>query len=92
MEIFLKFKSTPQNYEKEKIGVKSNTVRKIYPEEFKFKRIKCLLEELENSNNRIRMLLEMDLWIEITNTETGESFERHIWDITEFDGYYIISW
>ena len=56
-------KSIPENFEKEKSGVKSNTVREL------------------DGNDIITIL----------NTETGESIERKITDISVWKGKLLIS-
>lgn len=78
------FKSFPEYYEKEKSGIKNNTVRrwKILDERFK------ILEQFENGFIK-------DLFIEIVNTEKKESFVRKVRDVSHFgvDGVdFIITW
>ncbi|MGV9142027.1 MAG: hypothetical protein ACOC1X_03725 [Promethearchaeota archaeon] len=79
----LKFKSTPENYEKEKSGLKPNTVRKFgYFEEDK--RESILIDYMNDKINNLGIL--------IVNSETGDSFVRTIKDVTKWKGEYIISW
>ena len=78
------FKSFPEYYEKEKSGIKNNTVRrwKIFDERFE------ILEQFENG------FIE-NLFIEIVNTETKESFIRKVRDVTHFGiggVNFIITW
>jgi hypothetical protein len=81
----IKFKSTPENFRKEYIGIKPNTVRKFNHEKDKEDVRFQILEDFINLRwNR--------LTIEIENTETWEIFERVVTDVTKFDNYYIISW
>ena len=77
------FKSWPANYEKEKDGRKPNTLRSANswiehggPE--------CIDKELNPSEYPEMIIIE--------NSETGEFFTRMITDITEFEGWVIISW
>lgn len=80
----IKFKSTPENYRKEYLGLKPNTVRKFDTEKRKNSREKALNEWI---NNKIT-----NLSITIINTETGESLSREVKDVTKWNGFYIISW
>jgi hypothetical protein len=75
------FKSIPEYYRKEMLGLKRNTVRKIDRENERFQ----FLEDW--MNHKID-----NLTIRIIQTQTTESFERQITDVTKFDDYYIISW
>jgi hypothetical protein len=72
----IQFKSTPDNYFKERIGLKCNTVRK-FDGSIRFE---------------ILDTFPCDLEVEIINTKTNESFIREVKDVTKFEGYYIISW
>lgn len=74
----VRFKSVPENFEKEKSGLKPNTVRHFDEGE------KDVREELLNAKAATH--------IEIVNSETGEIFEREISDITYWDEQYVISW
>lgn len=75
------FKSIPPNWWKEFIGLKNNTVRKIYLDgDIRFELLNKFITQ------------PFKLEIEIVNTETNDSFIRLIRDVTEFDGYMIISW
>lgn len=70
------FKSTPENWQKEKQGMKPNTFRKIDEKDHRF-------ETLRSGDTR---------WVTITNTETQEQFSRKITDYSEYKGWAIISW
>ena len=80
MNDVIEFKSIPKYFAKEKSDLKNNTVR-IY----------------DQADERFRLL---NLWaikdkygkIRIVNSETGESFERHIRDITFWNDLWIITW
>jgi hypothetical protein len=74
--ICVRFKSVPENYEKEKSGRKPNTVRVVAADDLRFP---FLNDRTAGS-------------IEIINSETEESFRREITDITFWDGRFIISW
>lgn len=78
IEYTVGFKSTPENYENEKSGRKPNTSREVDDEtDERFERL------LNGTAKRIR----------ITNTETGEYFEREITDVTQWKlETIIISW
>jgi hypothetical protein len=79
------FKSIPENFRKEYLGLKSNTVRDL---------------EEDSPENDIRRELLKDfiggkltfLTVQIKNTITEEYFLRNVTDVTKFDGLYIISW
>jgi len=76
------FKSTPENYRKEYLGLKRNTVRDL----------------TEDTDIRKELLDDFisgkldNLFIRIIKTSTSESFERKVTDVTIFQGIYIISW
>lgn len=63
-------------YEKEKEGRKPNTLRRIYPQDDRFKLLRngCKIISIYNTNNLL------------------EHFERKITDYTEWEGWAIISW
>jgi hypothetical protein len=70
------FKSLPDIFAKEKDGRKPNT-----------------LGMLDDLDTRFAELLNgTATHITILNTHTGEEFTREITDVTEWDGYLIISW
>ena len=79
------FKSFPVYYEKEKSGIKNNTVRRWERFDKRFK----LLDDFKDD-------FIDELYIEVINKETKESFIRKVRDVTlcDFDGklLYIITW
>ena len=83
----IRFKSTPDNWKKEYLGLKRNTIRifiKGYTgeeEDIREEILKCFINGTCNLIN-----------IEIENTKTMETFIRSITDVTKFENYYIISW
>lgn len=79
----MRFKSLDHIFQKEKAGIKPNTVRKI---DLNDDRFLYLISKAYNGFN------EHELSIEIVNERTGEVFERWIEDITIWDGLIIISW
>lgn len=77
------FKSKPFYFRKEVLGLKRNTVRR-------FKENKQDIRQ-ELLNDYISSDLNL-LQITIINNVTLERFTRQVTDVTEFEGYYIISW
>lgn len=71
----VEFKSIDPMFEKEKSGIKNNTVRG-FQKGFSDNREKIF---------KYWMKKPFDLWIEITNPKTQEKFLRKIRDITTFD-------
>ncbi len=76
----IKFRSNPENWRKEYLGLKPNTVRS-FDEDIRFEILNSFIDGTWN-------LID----IEIENTKTTETFIRRITDITVIDTYYIISW
>lgn len=74
--IAVKFKSTPDNYAKEKDGRKPNTVRILETTDARWRKL---------ADKKVAQIV-------ITNTETGESFKRRVTDVTFWNGLWIISW
>lgn len=74
------FKSTPENYAKEKSGIKRYTVRKRDTDE-RFDRLKEWVE-----GNHTYLL------VGIVNTKTKEDISYEVTDVSKLDDYYIISW
>ncbi|ADO83750.1 hypothetical protein [Ilyobacter polytropus] len=73
------FKSLPEFFIKEKSGIKNNTVRK------------------DDGGDRFEKLKEIDLsqeilFLRITNSETGEYFERIIRDVSVYGKLFILTW
>ena len=76
------FKSIPENFRKEYLNLKRNTVRKCDNKDYiRFE----VLEDWLCSNNSV-------LFVEILNTKTNESFRREVTDVTKWEDFYIISW
>jgi len=76
------FKSTPDNFVKEYLGLKSNTIRKF--DDYTDVRFDLIVKFMANEFSQLN--------ITIVNTKTNEEFTRQVTDITKFDNYYIISW
>lgn len=76
------FKSESKMYEKEKSGIKPNTLRKMVTEDDRFIALRRKLNTWDYQPSHIC----------IENKETKEHFIREITDVTEWDGYLIISW
>lgn len=68
-------------YDKEKSGIKPNTIRKI---EFTDERWTILMNHLLGHYK--------EGWIHIKNSKSGEVFHREITDVSIWDGIFIISW
>ena len=85
------FKSLPKYYQKEKSGLKNNTVRDSFT---------LYKDEIRLEDKRYSLLRKFEkreifnLAIEIINvgTEGKESFIRQITDVTEYNGLFIITW
>lgn len=78
----IKFKSIPENWRKEYLNLKRNTIRKW--DDANDERFYILEDYLKGDLNL--------LTIEIENTKTGEIFKREVTDVTKFEEWYIISW
>jgi len=74
------FRSIPENWKKEYLGLKCNTVRKTDTDV----RFQYLEKFIKGEKNKLA--------VKILNTKTGEAFERVITDVTMFKDFYIISW
>jgi hypothetical protein len=74
------FKSIPENWEKERDGRKPNTLRKKDLEDPRHLALGAMM--VSGDYGRIR----------IENSETGKAFDRQITDVTEWQGWLIISW
>ncbi len=79
----IEFKSTPENFRKEYLGLKRNTVRRI-DESGEDKRYSTMLQFMFKDITVLQII--------IINTLTEERFTRQVKDITKWDGIYIISW
>jgi len=78
----IRFNSTPEFWRKEYLGIKPNTIRKSTDSEDV--RFEILNDFMDGRWNLID--------IEVSNTVTKEEFTRRVTDVSEWDGYYIISW
>jgi len=78
----IELKSTPENYFKERDNLKCNTVRRFdkWSEMREFEQFRMEFDH-KIRNKKIKIL-----------GYTFEEFERTITDITQFEGYWIISW
>ena len=74
------FKSTQEMYRKEYLGTKPNTIRKD-DGDIRFKVLEDFIQGKMNN-----------LFIQIENASTGESFTRQVTDVSRWTGWYIISW
>lgn len=85
------FKSKPEKFKKEKLGIKKNTVRKIDHKDIRFIE---LLERLKIAKEQKQIAFYCYFLGEITieNSETGERFTRNLTDMTIFENYMIMSW
>ena len=80
----IRFKSTPDNWKKEKSGIKNNTVRYV-DYDSRFNKIFAYSKDSLNG---------ADLFIIIENTKTSETFKRKVRDVTYFENeeYVILTW
>jgi len=76
------FKSLPIFYEKEKSGIKNNTVRK-----------KEVGDSRHEPLNQFRMKFKKEMYIQIIRGDKPDkAFIRKVQDVTEWNGYWIITW
>jgi hypothetical protein len=76
----IQFKSNPIMWDKEQIGLKTNTIR-FKDTDIRFKILDDWIKK------------PFELRVEIINTRTGEMFIRHVTDVSVHERfYYIISW
>lgn len=80
MDEIVEFKSIPKNWNKEKDGRKTNTIRQLHEGDKR----KSLLDGMEYHKDFGVILMR--------NTHTEEAFAREISDVTLWEGWYIISW
>lgn len=79
------FKSTVNNYFKEFMGIKPNTIRKIPSNE------EAVFLEFKKNLNKDSMI--QIFHVRSDGNISGYYFERHITDISNFEGWiWIISW
>ncbi|CAL7868243.1 hypothetical protein FUSNEC_GEN_294_01450 [Fusobacterium necrophorum subsp. funduliforme] len=87
MKQIITFKSYPNFFEKEKSGLKCNTVRIFELNDDREYILRDIMNEEIKKENVV---------LEILNAETGETFEREISDVSKFEinnvEIYIISW
>jgi len=74
------FKTISPYFEKERDGLKCDTVRKVRDTDSKFNDLMSLIQSNKPGE------------VVITNPATKEQFERKITDVTYFDDRFIISW
>lgn len=79
----IRFKSYQENWKKEYLGLKSNTVRFIDQKDNDI-RFEIMFDYI---NGKINLLN-----IELENTLSKETFIREVTDITYFQNFFIISW
>ena len=81
--VIIDFKSIPELYEKENLGLKSNTVRRKDDEnDLRFQVLDgWICATIKNLAIRI-----------INSKDTTQFFERAVTDVTKWEGLYIISW
>ena len=78
----IRFKSTPENFRKECIGIKNNTIRTFKEKGDERQEI---LDDFINGKWTF-----VDVYIE--NSVTGEEFGIEVVDVTKYMEWYIISW
>lgn len=80
------FKSLPKYYEKEKSGIKNNTVRYFYFQDLNDNRIELL--------NKFRKgeIKELEIEICLYKEVKQESFVRRVTDVSIFNDCFIITW
>ena len=87
MKQVITFKSYPEFFEKEKSGLKCNTVRMFELSDDR----EYILRDIINEE-----IKKEDVILKIMNANTGETFEREISDVSKFEinnmEIYIISW
>ena len=79
----IEFKSTPEYWRKEYLGLKPNTLREYGGggEDIRF----------ELLNKWVKGTINI-LTITMINSKTGERFFRRVSDVTVYKGWWIISW
>lgn len=79
----VRFKSNPEFWKKEKSFLKTNTVREYETGDKRFRILKEASEQYLKFSSKYA--------IEIINSETGESFQRFIQDVSIYKNLYIIT-
>ena len=91
----IEFKSTPENYFKERDNLKCNTVRR-FDKWSEMKDFSIFWHQFEHEVNgfgfKVAKSKKIKISLETDDIEKSESFERTITDITQFEGCWIISW
>lgn len=77
----IEFKSIPEMFRKEYLGLKPNTLRVIEIDDIR----RGFCEKFIDNKLNI-------LWITIINSKTGEKFTRYVTDVTFWNNQYLISW
>ena len=84
---YVRFKSSPENFDKEYLGKKPNTVREPSWHDYKDQRWPLLQERAQRPG------LDGEVTrIVIDCIDDERSFARTITDVTEWKGLFIISW
>lgn len=78
------FKSEQENYRKEYLNIKNNTMRQFKEADQPDIREEALNQFIKGEIN--------ELFIEIQHTNTEEYFSRPVRDVTKWCGWYIITW
>ena len=96
----IEFKSTPENYFKERDNLKCNTVRR-FDKWSEMREFSIFAYQFEHEVNGFGFKVAKSKKIKISCSGEGidkgaikgaTSFERIITDITQFESYWIISW
>lgn len=80
--MFITFKSYQENFKKEFLGLKRNTIRK-----FEDNDIRKEVLDMWINNETTQITIEI-----INKANPQESFKREVTDVSFWDGYYVISW
>jgi hypothetical protein len=83
--IIIDFKSLPENWFDEKMGIKKWTIREK-DTDMRFKILGDYYELFKKSHSI------HNLYVRITNTESGQKFKRKVCHIYPIEKYVIISW
>jgi len=75
------FKSIQDNFRKEMLGIKNNTIRKFEGDDLR----RDILDDFKEGCINC-------LDIEIVHVDTKEMFVREVKDVTLWQGWYIITW
>lgn len=92
------FKSSPENFWKEKYGIKNNTVRYVDWNDNRFwhllwVREVALLKYIDSkTHTELTSRYQEACEITIKNSKTGETCTKEIRDVTFYDNFCIITW